>query len=79
MIAFNEPQTLSAPSPINRTAIVRHVAETLAVAAAGGLALGLLGMPAGFLSGSILAVAGAALAGRPMLIPTPLMRSICWC
>ena len=52
----------------------RHVAETLAFAAAGGLTLGLLGMPAGLLSGAILAVAGAALAGRPMLIPTPLMR-----
>lgn len=54
--------------------MVRRVAETLAVAAVGGLTLGLLGMPAGFLSGSILAVAAAALAGRPMLIPTPLMR-----
>jgi len=54
--------------------MLRNVAETLAFAAAGGLTLGLLGMPAGFLSGSILAVAGAALAGRPMLIPTPLMR-----
>ncbi|MBI2714978.1 MAG: AbrB family transcriptional regulator [Rhizobiales bacterium] len=52
----------------------RHVAETLAFAVAGGLTLGLLGMPAGFLSGSILAVAGAALAGRPMLIPTAMMR-----
>jgi membrane AbrB-like protein len=52
----------------------RRVAETLAFAAAGGLTLGLLGMPAGFLSGSILAVAGASLAGRPMLITTPLMR-----
>src|SRR5471030_721831 len=31
-------------------------------------------MPAGYLSGSILAVACASLAGRPMLIPTPLMR-----
>jgi membrane AbrB-like protein len=54
--------------------MLRHLAETLAFAAAGGLTLGLLGMPAGFLSGSILAVAGASLAGRPMLIPTPLMR-----
>jgi membrane AbrB-like protein len=67
---------LSAPSPINRTALVRHLAETVAVAAAGGLALGLMGMPAGFLSGSILAVACASLAGRPMLIPTPLMRAL---
>ena len=66
--------TLSAPSPISRTVIFRNLAETLGFAAAGGITLGLLGMPAGFLSGSILAVAGASLAGRPMLIPTPLLR-----
>ena len=56
--------------------MLRHLAETLAVAAVGGLALGYLGMPAGFLSGSILAVACASLAGRPMSIPTPLMRAL---
>ena len=67
---------MSAPSPINRTAIFRHVAETLAIAATGGVTLGLIGVPAGWLSGSILAVAGASLAGRPMLIPTLLMRTI---
>lgn len=52
------------------------MSETLAVAAAGGIALGLLGMPAGWLSGAILAVAAAALAGRPMQIPTPFMRAL---
>ena len=67
---------MSAPSPISRTAIFRHVAETLAVAAVGGVTLGLLGIPAGWLSGAILAVAAAALAGRPMLIPTSLMRAL---
>ena len=56
--------------------MLRHIAETLAFAAAGGLMLGFLGMPAGFLSGSILAVAGASLAGRPMTIPVPLMRCL---
>ena len=54
--------------------MLRHLAETLAVAVVGGLTLGYLGMPAGYLSGSILAVACASLAGRPMTIPTPLMR-----
>jgi membrane AbrB-like protein len=67
---------LSPPPAIDRIAIARQLAETLAVAAVGGLTLGLLGMPAGFLSGSILAVAAASLAGRPMLMPTPLMRTI---
>ena len=67
-------QPLSLPPAIDRIAIARQLAETLAVAAAGGLTLGLLGMPAGFLSGSILAVAIASLAGRPMLMPAPLVR-----
>jgi uncharacterized protein len=67
---------LSAPSTTNRLADLRHLAETLAVAAVGGAVLGLAGVPAGWLSGSILAVAGAALAGRPMFIPTLLMRAI---
>ena len=67
---------MSASSVTERFTTVRHLAETLAVAAAGGAALGLIGFPAGWLSGSILAVAGAALAGHPMLMPTLLMRAI---
>ena len=67
---------LPASSPDNRLALVRHLAETLVTAAAGGAALGLVGVPAGWLSGSILAVAGSSLAGRPLLIPTQLMRAI---
>lgn len=62
------------PPAIDRIAIARRLAETLAFAAAGGLTLGLLGVPAGYLSGSILMVAAASLAGRPMLIPTLPMR-----
>ncbi|MGD9843884.1 MAG: AbrB family transcriptional regulator [Variibacter sp.] len=50
------------------------VAETLIVACAGGLALGLPGFPAGWLSGSIIAVSIAALAGRPMHVPDTLAR-----
>jgi len=67
---------LSAPSTDSRITILRHLGETLAIATAGGAVLGLLGVPAGWLSGSILAVAGASLAGRPMLIPTLMMRAI---
>jgi uncharacterized protein len=67
---------LSAPLTTDRLAILRRLAETLSIAAIGGAALGLLGVPAGWLSGSILAVAGASLAGRPMLVPTLLMRAI---
>lgn len=43
-------------------------------AAIGGLIFGLAGVPAGYLSGSILVVACAALAGRPMQVPAPMMR-----
>lgn len=53
-----------------------RVAETLVFAIGGGMIFGLLGMPAGWLSGSIVAVATASLAGRHMLIPVLLMRVI---
>ena len=62
------------PPAIDRIVIARRLAETLAFAAAGGLTFGLLGVPAGYLSGSILTVAAASLAGRPMLMPTLPMR-----
>jgi uncharacterized protein len=67
---------LSAPPVKDRIVVLRHLGETLGIAAIGGAALGLAGLPAGWLSGSILAVAGASLAGRPMLIPGLLMRAI---
>jgi membrane AbrB-like protein len=47
-------------------------AETLATAATGGLVLSLIGFPAGLVIGSLLAVAVAALLGRPMMVPLPL-------
>jgi membrane AbrB-like protein len=45
-------------------------------AAIGGTAFGLAGIPGGWLSGSILCVAAAALAGRPMHVPLQLNRVI---
>lgn len=53
-----------------------QLAETLLIATAGGAAFGLLGIPAGWLSGSMLTVAVAALAGRPVMMPNPLTRTI---
>src|SRR5262245_10614130 len=50
------------------------VAETLLIAALGGVGLTLVGFPGGFVSGSMVTVAFAALAGRPMQIPLPLAR-----
>ncbi len=50
--------------------LLRRFAETLFYAAAGGAAFGLAGLPAGWLSGAILLTAGAALAGRPVHVPS---------
>jgi membrane AbrB-like protein len=49
-------------------------AETLLIAAAGGIAFTLIGVPAGLVSGSMVATAAAALAGRPTKVPLPLAR-----
>jgi len=54
-----------------------EVAETLLIAAAGGITFTTIGVPAGLVSGSVLAVATAALAGRPTKIPVWLAR-ICF-
>ena len=51
-------------------------AETLLIATVGGVALGVTGFPAGWLSGSMLAVAAAALAGRPVMVPAALTSAI---
>jgi membrane AbrB-like protein len=50
-------------------------AETMLIAAAGGITFVFLGIPAGLVSGSVLAVAIAALFGRPMNVPLPLARA----
>jgi len=66
---------LSTPAVSRRDAF-RNVAETLALAGIGGIALGVTGFPAGYLSGAILAVATAALLGRPMAVPRLLQIAI---
>ena len=76
MRPVRESPALSATSSSTRLAVLGRLSETLVTAAIGGSALGLIGVPAGWLSGSILAVAGSAIAGRPMLIPTLLMQVI---
>jgi uncharacterized protein len=52
--------------------VLRRLAETLAIGAAGGAVLGLPGFPAGWMSGSIVAVTACAIAGRPLLFPNQL-------
>jgi membrane AbrB-like protein len=53
---------------------MRRLAETLAIATAGGAALGIPGFPAGWLSGAIVAVTAAALMRRPVIVPEMLAR-----
>jgi membrane AbrB-like protein len=60
--------------PTRRT--LANTAETLFIAAAGGALFTLVGFPAGLISGSLLCVAAAALAGRPMTMPPELSRII---
>jgi membrane AbrB-like protein len=65
------------PAPAPRSPrSARYLAETLLIAAAGGATLGLAGLPAGYLSGSIVSVSAAALAGRSVFIPTHIARVI---
>ncbi len=67
---------MSAPFSSEFLSKLRNVAETLAIATAGGLTLGMTGFPGGYISGAIMAVAVAALARRPMHIPVWLTRVI---
>jgi uncharacterized protein len=61
------------PAPVLRT--LTETAETLIIALAGGATFTLLGFPAGLISGSVLAVAAAALLGRPAKVPAALARA----
>ncbi len=56
---------------------LKETVETLAIALAGGLLFTYLRLPAGLVSGSVVAVAAAALLGRPVRLPLPLAR-ICY-
>ncbi len=62
--------------PAFRPEPLRNLAETLLIAASGGTLAQELGLPVGFLSGSMLFVAAAAICGRPMFVPNPLARAL---
>jgi membrane AbrB-like protein len=64
---------LMAP-PLSTFSATLRTAETLLIAAFGGIVFTLIGFPAGLIAGSVVAVAAAALIGRPMMIPLWLMR-----
>lgn len=62
------------PSRSTIIASLRRPAETLLTAAAGGFAFYFAGLPAGFVSGSMAAVALVSLLGRPLGMPSALAR-----
>ncbi|MBK5959101.1 hypothetical protein CCR97_12910 [Rhodoplanes elegans] len=53
----------------------RNLAETFAIASAGAGLFYLANIPAAFLAGAMVAVAAAAIAGRPCGVPRPLARA----
>jgi uncharacterized protein len=55
---------------------LRRLAETIAIGAVGGIAFQGLGLPAGLVSGSIVAAAAASLMGRPLAVPNDLVRVV---
>jgi membrane AbrB-like protein len=60
--------------PPSRLSLALRTVETLLIAAIGGTLFTLIGFPAGLIAGSVVAVAAAALLGRPMTIPLWLAR-----
>lgn len=66
----------SPPAHHSHRRFALSLAETLAIAGIGGTLFGLTGFPAGWLSGSMLFVAIAAIAGRPAHMPPKLARAI---
>ena len=56
--------------------LLRRFAETIAIASVGAAALGLAGLPAGWLSGAIIGVSAAALSGRQVFVPPQVGRIV---
>lgn len=63
-------------SAVSDRAKLLHVIETLAIGAAGGALFLLLNLPGGLISGAMIAVGIAAIAGRPMALPPILTQSV---
>ncbi len=55
---------------------LRRFAETMLAAVVGGAAFGFAGVPAGWMSGAIVAVAGLGIAGRTMYLPDWFARGL---
>jgi uncharacterized protein len=55
---------------------LRRTAETLLIGAIGGIGLNALGVPAGLISGSVIATAVASISGRTLAVPVVLARAV---
>src|SRR5216683_3254889 len=62
------------PLPVSPLRELMQVMGTLLIAAVGGIGFQLIGFPGGLVSGSMLTVAVAALAGQAVKVPPPLAR-----
>ena len=60
--------------PLPRRGVLLRFAETLLIALIGGVSFTLGGFPAGLIAGSMLAVAAAGVAGRPVIVPHRVAR-----
>jgi membrane AbrB-like protein len=63
-------------SAIPSRAKTRNVLETLVIGAAGGLLFLLLHLPGGLITGAMIAVGVAAIAGRPLTVPPILTQTV---
>jgi membrane AbrB-like protein len=63
------------PPVLSNTIKLRRLVESLMIGAAGGYLLDAAKFPAGWLAGAMVFAAAAALAGRPIYVPTPLARA----
>jgi membrane AbrB-like protein len=70
----HRPTSPVANPPLSRRTDLLRFLEALAIGVAGGVTFAWLGVPAGYLSGAMLAVAAASLWGRPLHLPTPFMH-----
>jgi membrane AbrB-like protein len=66
----------SLASAIADRARILSTLETLVIGAAGGLLFLWAGLPGGLISGAMFAVGGAALAGRPLVLPPILIQTV---
>ncbi len=67
---------ISTTLPFPSRASIVHTIETLVIGAAGGLLFLWANLPGGLISGAMIAVGIAALAGRPLAVPPILTQSV---